>query len=151
MKAKLTAEALKAKLQAEIPLVNYLNFEFIEATHERVHMKAGLAGNTNHKGTAFGGSLYVLAVLSAYSLVYLGVHVEGVDTNNVVIQHGEIEYLAPVVADFEIVCEHVRPEIERKFFSALARWNKVRETFVARIECNGVLCARLTSVFVVKK
>jgi thioesterase domain-containing protein len=151
MKTKLTPEQLKTKLQQEIPLVQHLNFEFVEATRERVTMRARLEGNSNHKGTAFGGSLYALAVISAYSLVYLGVAEEGVDTNNVVIQTGEMEYILPVDADFEIICEHVRPDTQQKFFASLARWNKVRETFIARVECRGRVCARLSSVFVVKK
>lgn len=146
----MSAAELKTKLNNEIPLTRHLGFEYAEATPERVRLQARLTDNINHKGTAFGGSLYTLAVLSAYSLVYLGIQREKVDTNNIVIQNGEMEYLEPVTADFEIVCEHSEPETYRRFFSSLARWKKVRETLEVRILCKGVLCARLTGVFVVK-
>jgi thioesterase domain-containing protein len=146
----MTSEELHTKLRKEIPLTKHLGFDFLEASSDRVRMRARLSENINHKGTAFGGSLYALAVLSAYSLVYLGIQRENVDTNNIVIQKGEMEYLEPVTGDFEVICEHSKPEIYRRFFVALARWKKVRETLQVRILCHGVLCARLQGVFVVR-
>lgn len=144
-------EQLFQKLNREIPLTRHLGFEIVEASPKRVHLKARLDENINHKGTAFGGSIYTLSVLTAYSLVYLGLDQEKIQTNNIVIQKGEIKYLKPVTADFDIICEFKGQDLYEKFFHSLARWNKVRETLKVQVLCKGAVCAQLEGVFVVHK
>jgi thioesterase domain-containing protein len=145
----MTTEELYKKLTHDIPLTRHLGFEIIEATPYKVRLKARLQENINHKGTGFGGSLYTLSVLAAYSLVYLGLDRENIKTNNIVIQKGEIKYLKPVTADFEVVCEFSKPELYQKFFYCLDRWKKVRELLKVEVRCKGEVCARLDGVFVV--
>ena len=145
----MTKDELFAKLQKDIPLSRHLGFEIVEASPYKVHLKARLAENINHKGTGFGGSLYTLSVLAAYSLVYLGLHKEKIKTNNIVIQKGEIKYLKPVITDFDVICEFNQPELYQKFFYCLNRWKKVREIMKVEVLCQGKLCAKLEGVFVV--
>lgn len=145
----MTTDELYHKLTTDIPLTRHLGFKILEATPFRVHLKAQLSDNINHKGTAFGGSLYTLSVLAAYSLVYLGLEKESIKTNNIVIQKGEIKYLKPVTADFDIVCEFNKPELYQKFFYCLERWGKVRELMKVEVRCKGEICARLDGIFVV--
>jgi thioesterase domain-containing protein len=146
----MTPQQLLEKLNRDIPLSRHLNFEILEATPNKVHLRAKLEGNTNHKGTAFGGSLYTLSVLAAYSLVYMGISKEEIQTNNIVIQKGEIQYLAPVTGDFDVVCEFNEPELYQKFYYCLSRWGKVREIMRVQVLCKGLVCAKLDGVFVVQ-
>ena len=146
----MTKEELYKKLTKDIPLTQHLGFEIIEASAEKVHLRARLKENTNHKSTAFGGSIYTLAVLAAYSLVYLGLDKENIKTNNIVIQKGEIKYLKPVTADFDVICEFNKPELYQKFFYCLDRWRKVRELMKVQVLCQGKVCAQLDGVFVVQ-
>jgi thioesterase domain-containing protein len=146
----MTSEVLLAQLNRDIPVSKFLGFDFVEATPTRVHIRARLTENINHKGTAFGGSLYTLSVLAAYSLVYLGVEKEKIPTNNIVIQKGDIQYLAPVHSDFEVVCEFNGPKAYVKFYDDLQRWKKVRELIKVQVICQGKLCAKLDGVFVVQ-
>ncbi|MBC7370846.1 MAG: YiiD C-terminal domain-containing protein [Bdellovibrionaceae bacterium] len=146
----MTPQELLAKLNRDIPVSKFLGFEFVEATPNRVEIRARLNENINHKGTAFGGSLYTLSVLAAYSLVYLGVECEKIKTNNLVIQKGDIQYMKPVTSDFDIICEFNGVEAYQKFYEDLARWKKVREVIKVRVYCQGVLCAKLDGVFVVQ-
>lgn len=146
----MTKEELYKKLTKDIPLTQHLGFEIIEASAEKVHLRARLKENTNHKSTAFGGSIYTLAVLAAYSLVYLGLDKENIKTNNIVIQKGEIKYLKPVTADFDVICEFNKPELYQKFFYCLDRWKKVRELMKVQVLCQGKVCAQLDGVFVVQ-
>lgn len=145
----MTKEELFKKLSHDIPLTQHLGYEIVEAHPTKVHLRARLAENINHKGTGFGGSIYTLAVLAAYSLVYLGLEAENIHTNNIVIQKGDIQYLKPVTGDFDIICEFNKPEAYQKFFYCLERWNKVRELMKVQVLCKGELCARLDGVFVV--
>ena len=145
----MTTEELYKKLTHDIPLTRHLGFEIVEANPFKVHLRARLDENINHKGTGFGGSLYTLAVLAAYSLVYLGLDKEKIKTNEIVIQKGEMKYLKPVTADFDIICEFNKPEMYQKFFYCLDRWGKVRELMKVEVLCKGDVCARLDGVFVV--
>lgn len=145
----MTTEELYKKLTRDIPLTRHLGFEIVSASPQKVHLRARLAENINHKGTGFGGSLYTLSVLAAYSLVYLGLEHEEIDTNDIVIQKGEMKYLKPVTGDFDIVCEFDKPELYQKFFYCLDRWKKVRELMKVEVRCKGQVCARLDGVFVV--
>lgn len=143
-------EQLYKKLTSDIPLTQHLGFEILEASPEKVHLRARLKENINHKSTAFGGSLYTLSVLAAYSLVYLGLDKEKIQTNNIVIQKGEIKYLHPVTEDFDVICEFNKPELYQKFFYCLSRWKKVRELMKVQVLCKGKVCAQLDGVFVVQ-
>lgn len=145
----MTTEELYKKLTHDIPLTRHLGFEVLEASPYKVHLRARLTENINHKGTGFGGSLYTLAVLAAYSLVYLGLEKEKIQTNEIVIQKGEMKYLKPVTGDFDIICEFNKPELYQKFFYCLDRWKKVREHLKVEVRCQGETCARLDGVFVV--
>jgi thioesterase domain-containing protein len=144
----MTPQELMTKLNKDIPLSRHLGFEILTATPKKVHFRARLNENINHKGTAFGGSLYTLSVLAAYSLVYLGLEKEQIRTNNLVIQRGDIQYLKPVTADFDIVCEFNEESLYQKFFTSLQRWKKVRETMNVQVICQGKVCAKLDGVFV---
>lgn len=145
----MTKEELYKKLTKDIPLTQHLGFDIVTATPSQVHLHARLDKNINHKGTAFGGSIYTLSVLAAYSLVYLGLDQEKIQTNNIVIQKGEIQYLKPVTGDFDIICDFNDTQAYQKFFYCLERWKKVREIMKVEVKCQGELCARLDGVFVV--
>jgi thioesterase domain-containing protein len=146
----MSPQELLTKLNKEIPLSRHLGFDFLEASAQRVRIKARLTENINHKGTAFGGSIYTLSVLAAYSLVYLGLDQEKVPTNNIVIQKADIDYLKPVTGDFEILCEFKGTEAYEKFYEALGRWKKVRDKINVSVSCQGQVCAKLTGLFVVQ-
>jgi thioesterase domain-containing protein len=70
---------------------------------DRVVLRAPLEDNLNHKSTAFGGSLFSLAVLSGWSLLYLFLRARGVAAQ-IVIHQSNIAYLHPVTGDFTAEC-----------------------------------------------
>jgi len=61
-------------------------------------VSAPLATNANHYGTAFGGSLYNLALLASWGLLYTTL-VDAALKANPVIQHGDADYRRPVTDD----------------------------------------------------
>jgi thioesterase domain-containing protein len=66
----MTSELQKI-LYSEIPLTKAIGIEVCEFTGLSLTLKAPLEKNINHKCTAFGGSLYSVAVLSGWGLIYL--------------------------------------------------------------------------------
>lgn len=59
-------------------------------------LSAPLEKNVNDKNTAFGGSLYVLNVMTCWGMVYMKCREGGIEMPNIVVSHAEIDYVAPV-------------------------------------------------------
>lgn len=141
-------------LRNKIALYEHLGIEVLAMNTHEVRFRVSLEKSYNHKGTAFGGSLYATGVLAAYALVLAGLHERKIDTENIVIAKGEISYLRPVDTDFEVVCTFPTIEKENKFFDDLVKEGRVKGTLRAQIVGlggdRGSLKASLTGTFVVR-
>lgn len=86
---------LQACIDGEIPLAKHIGVVVEQADDATVVLSAPLQPNANHKRTAFGGSIYCMAVLTAWGWAtrYLGMHDIAADA---VVQESNIEFLAPV-------------------------------------------------------
>lgn len=145
------AKELSEILQNKITLYEHLGIEALEISSSLVRFRVSLQKNRNHKGTAFGGSLYSAAVLAAYALVLAGLKARNIPTDNIVIAKGEIQYLRPIDTDFEVVCQFESPEQENKFYEDLKLQGRVKGPLRSQIRGGGgSLGALLTGVFVVK-
>jgi thioesterase domain-containing protein len=89
---------LQETLDSAIPLTQAMGIIVERYTRRELTIIAPLANNFNHLGTAFGGSLYIACVLSAWGLLYLRLREAGVE-GNIVIRKGNVEYLRPVTGD----------------------------------------------------
>ena len=141
------AELLKDKIK----LYEHLGLEVIELTSLSVRFKVSLKENLNHKGTAFGGSIYAAAVLSAYAMVLHGLRERGITTDNIVIAKGEIVYLKPVEEDFEVLCEFPSQAFADDFYGRLERDGKVKDVIKVKVLTDGDTRAGLKGTFVVRK
>lgn len=124
-------------LQSKITLFRHLGITVKEMTADRVHFQVDLQRNLNHKGTAFGGSLYATAVLAAYGLVLAGLKEKNIPTENIVIAKGTIDYLRPVETDFEIVCEFPDSPTKNQFYRDLVANKRVRGSVKSHILADG--------------
>src|SRR5262245_21829556 len=66
-------------LHQNIPLSAAMGVRVGSATPHRVELAAPLAPNINHQSTVFGGSASALAMLSAWTLVHLGLRHEKIE------------------------------------------------------------------------
>lgn len=100
----ITSHQLQNVLNDEIPITHALGIKVEEVANNFIILSAPLSNNINHKSTVFGGSLYSVAVLSGWAMIYslldtLGIHA------HIVIHESKIEYLKPVSQDFRVRCE----------------------------------------------
>ncbi|MBO9667160.1 MAG: YiiD C-terminal domain-containing protein [Bdellovibrio sp.] len=138
-------------LSDNIKLYEHLGIEVQELNSHRAVFKVSLEKNLNHKGTAFGGSLYASGVLSAYALVLAGLKHYKIDTENIVIAKGSIEYHRPVETDFEIRCAFKDEAEEKNFYKELQEKKRVRaDLHVQILGEGGSLRASLVGAFVVR-
>jgi thioesterase domain-containing protein len=111
------AKLLQQHLLQQIPISQALGITVADASLDEIAIVAPLSPNLNHRGTAFGGSIAAVAILSGWSLVYIRLEAAN-EKPNIVIQHSEIRYLKPVLGPFTA----------RARLTDAGKWSHFRET-----------------------
>lgn len=144
----MTAEQAEQALHRKIPLSHAMQMKVKELSLQRAVLTAPLDPNINHVGTGFGGSLYAMGALSCYALFLEISRQAGVDSDALVIQRGEIEYLAPVEGDFESVVNAPSAGEMRLFHESLKKRGRGRLNLTAEIQVEGEVKARFSGDYV---
>jgi thioesterase domain-containing protein len=131
------SEDLSSRLQRyllkQIPTTKALGASVAEASLEEILIVAPLTPNLNHHGTAFGGSVSAVAILSGWTLVYARLEAEG-QFPGVVIQHNEIRYLKPIEGAFAARARLAQPEKWTYFLQGLSRHGRARTVIAVEVE-----------------
>lgn len=109
----------------QIPLARALQVSVTTCTIDSAELRAPLEPNRNHLGTAFGGSLGAILILSGYTWLYNVVSMRGFNCH-ILLKKSDVEYFHPV--ETEIVALTRAPdtsEIE-KFMDAFKRKGTAR-------------------------
>src|SRR4030067_2364453 len=91
--------SLQEYLHENIPLSKAMGVEVLEATVNGVTLSAPLSPNINHRETVFGGSASSVAIFSAWSLLYLRLENERINSR-IVIQRSTMTYECPITDMF---------------------------------------------------
>lgn len=137
-------------LHQEIPLTRSIGIRVIHASVESVTLSAPLQPNINHKHTAFGGSLYSVAVLAGWGLIYLLLRKYDIAAH-IVIQESRVSYSSPVTDIITATCTRApEPEVER-FLKAFARNGKARLGLTSIIQQHGQDAVRFEGQYVIHR
>jgi thioesterase domain-containing protein len=101
---------LEKKLHNEIPLTKMMELKIDSYTNKELITSAPLAININDKGTAFGGSLSTITIISSWGLCWLISKELNIDSKNIVVIKNENSYLKPVTKN--IICNTLKPSLE---------------------------------------
>ena len=142
-----TLADLERLLHTEIPLTRVMGVRVVRADQNGLTLGAALAPNLNHKKTAFGGSLNSLATLACWGLIQLLVRDHG-QAITVVIQESSVQFLKPVIHDFEAVCPLPPTPVIARFLRMLERKGRARLTLDAMIHADGEIALRFRGQFV---
>ena len=123
---------LQTTLHREIPLSKAMEIEVVAYGDRRLTFKAPLQPNINHKSTAFGGSLYSIAVLTGWGLLFLLLQERGL-AGQIVIASSDIRYVQPVSGDLVATCELPEPDACDRFLKLLKRKGKSRIELQAKV------------------
>lgn len=114
---------------------------------EPVVLEAPLGPNTNHRATAFGGSVAALATLAGWAAVQGILRAEG-RSAQVVIQRSSIDYLLPVSSAFRASCAGVEPRERSRLKRALERSGRGRAHVDVQVESGGRTVATFSGAYV---
>ena len=138
---------LERTLHAEIPLTHAMGVRVVRADQYGLVLGAALAPNLNHKKTAFGGSLNSLATLACWGLIQLLLRDRGWAIT-VVIQESSVQFLKPVMRDFEAVCPLPPEPVSERFLHMLERKGRARLALDSAIHADGEIALRFRGQFV---
>lgn len=141
---------LENKLHTQIPLTKLMELKIINYDEELLKTTAPLSININDKGTAFGGSLATITIISSWSLCWLISQELGFQSDNIVIIKNEHSYKKPVTKD--IICVTKKPSIQEieilknKLLSKKSASIKIESQIIE----NGEICVDFTGYYVIK-
>jgi thioesterase domain-containing protein len=141
------AAALERTLHSEIPLSQAMGIRVTAYDGTSLKLAAPLAPNINHKCTAFGGSLYSLAVLCGWGMLHIKLAEAGLH-KHIVIQEADIRYLLPVDQDLHAEC-HLDATALQRFLRTLAKHGRARLALDVVITHNGLPAVEFAGRYVV--
>ncbi|MDD2292539.1 MAG: thioesterase domain-containing protein [Aliarcobacter sp.] len=141
---------LQNKLHNEIPLTKMMGIKVQEYNEKELITTAPLNININDKGTAFGGSLATMTIISAWSLCWLITEELGLQSNNIVVIKNEHSYKKPVTKD--IICFTTKPSVEEieilknKLLTKKSASIKIKSQIIE----DGEICVDFIGYYVIK-
>ena len=140
-------EYLQRRLDHEFPLARHIAVRAECADDGRLVLRAPFAPNANYKGTAFGGSLFSLAVLAGWAWATRHLAVHRIDAD-VVIQESTVRYLAPVNGELRAVLEAPAPASAQRFCRMLERAGRGRIRLQVGVFDGKTLATRFDGLYV---
>ena len=138
---------LQRRLDREFPLARYIGVRADCVDDHRVVLRAPFAPNANYKGSAFGGSLFSLAVLAGWAWATRHLAARQIDAD-VVIQESTVRYLAPATGELCAVLEAPAATAAQKFRRMLERGGRGRIRLQVGVFDGNTLATRFDGSYV---
>lgn len=140
---------LQSTWHSGIPIAAAMGAEVAGLADDELVVRAGLKPNINVHGTAFAGSLYAIAALTGWGLVWLKLREAGLD-GQIVLAEGRIEYLKAVAEDISCRCRF-DPELHGPKLAALTRSSRTTLRLHCGIDAGGEPAVRFEGLYAIRK
>jgi len=145
-KATFGRDYLQHRIVSEFALARHIGIIVEAADEHKLVLQAPLAPNANYKGTAFGGSLFSVAVLAGWAWVTRYLATADIAADGV-IQESTIRYLVPVEGALRATVVTPAPANIDKFARMLHRAGRGRISLAVEIHHEETLAAVFDGVF----
>jgi thioesterase domain-containing protein len=140
------ADYLQERIDREIMLARPMGVIVESADELSLVLRAPLAPNANHKGTAFGGSLYSLAVLTGWAWLTRFLATRKLDAE-AVIQESSMRFLKPVHGEMRACLEIPAAADIDKFQKMLVRADRGRIRLQVKMHEGSALATIFDGLF----
>lgn len=127
-------ETLQQFLVDNIPLARATGARISGYNAQGLSVNAPLVANSNHHGTAFGGSLYVVALAAGWGLTHLLLQEAGVDAS-LFVSHAQADYLRPVTGDLYATAARPSAATLKDFISTLNATGRAQLRIEISMDC----------------
>lgn len=138
---------IETYLHSHIPISRAMGIAVEHASTQKVILCAPFANNINHKKTIFGGSLHAVATLACWTLLYVNLKELHPEHVQIVITKSEVDYQAPIDADFKSICLSPDEAVWQRFLKMLRAKGKSRIALSAKIHHNDRVCVDYRAEF----
>lgn len=139
-------QRLQDFLETEIPLLAHMAVQISRPDARTLRVIAPIGPNSNHHGTAFGGSIAALGIACGWAWTYLRLQEEALACK-LVIQKAAVDYLAPVHADFTAECRLADDSGWQDFTQCLRNRKRARIELSVPTYCDGKRVAQHQAVY----
>lgn len=144
------APQIQEMLYRLIPMTRGLGVEVVHYDGGQLELRAPLEANHNHQHTAFGGSLYCVAITAAWGILHLWFE-QQFASGSVIVQDGAINYMKPVSGDFRACCRLPDPATLARLEKTLSRHDRVRVSISSTVYLGTEPVAEFHGRFVLLK
>ncbi|WP_372626640.1 YiiD C-terminal domain-containing protein [Arsukibacterium sp.] len=131
--------------QQTIPLSQYMQLEITDFNGYALNCSAPLAPNINLHQTMFAGSIYTLATLTGWGMLYMQLQAAGLQGAQV-LANATIRYRRPVASAPQARCQLLDCHGD---LTPLAQGEKVRQRIKVGIYCQTEYCAEFIGDYIV--
>lgn len=143
-----TAQNPTAKLQQTIhqtiPLSQHMGYTITTLSEHSINVSAPLQNNVNIHGTAFAGSIYSIATLTAWALLYHSLQTHQ-PAATLVLGEGQIKYRAPINTDLQCSAT-ISPAEQQQFLQSLKDTGRSRLSVKVNINDAAHWEGKLTAI-----
>lgn len=138
-------------IEKEIPIVKEMGVQFEKFADDHCVITVPLEPNHNHKGTAFGGSLYSVSAAACYGLLYSLQRQFDLNNSDLLIMNGSMKYVKPVTGNFKVKSS-IKKEDWKILVEDLPRkgFGKIDISAIVFIDSEETPLCHFTGVFVFK-
>ena len=144
----MSGKALDDFIAKYLPTAQHMQIRVENYDGSSLQLHAPLAPSINDKLTAFGGSIYVVAVMACWGMVYVRCVDYGLDPD-IVVAEASIEYLRPVTGD--IVASSIATDEKHweHFFDRFDERGKAKIDLQSEIIINGEVAVRFKGLYAI--
>jgi thioesterase domain-containing protein len=144
----MTDSELQTYLHEKIPITRAMGFTIAASGPDTISIAVPLELNSNHQGTAFGGSISAALTTAAWATVHIAARRLDPDAV-VVVRDGTTHYDLPLRSDFVAQAEYLSPHELERLEHRYGRAGKVKVRHGARIRTADTVAASFAGSFVI--
>ena len=142
-------ERLEQTLHSQIALTNAMGIRVASYDGDELALTAPLDRNANDKGTAFAGSLYSLAVLTGWGLLFIKT-AEADLAAKIMVYESTISYHCPVREDLTATCRAPAPSDLADVFQTFRETGKGKARLTVEIRAGTEVAVTFTGKFAIR-
>lgn len=135
-------------INTQIPIVKEMGIKLADYNGTVLKLEAPLDKNINHRFSAFGGSIYSVAVLAGYGIIFLRLRELNLNPH-IVVHKSNVVYRLPIEQDFEAICKIEDNENFDNFIEYYKQNKKSRIELNSEVLINGEIAFTLHAKFVI--